>query len=254
MKTIRNNKFKCESNIANCLRNLNVADSTIKSIRSNVISNNNLIKIDEMMSFKETERSFKADVKFRGRNKFKISTYNVRTLFQAGKFHQLCSGCSEVNIDFIAIQEHRWIIEGDYELEQKWSHDRNYLFMYASADAKSRNGGVGFLIKRKHVPTIKSITKISSRIIAITIKSNPELTIICAYAPTNSSNENDKNLFYDDLTNYFINIPHHNMIFVAGDFNARLGLDRHQISPNIIGKNIYYKKSNILIKIRKEKN
>jgi len=59
---------------------------------------------------------------------------------------------------------------------------------------------------------------------------------------------NDKNLFIllmrKDLTNYIINIPHHNMIFVAGDFNARLGLDRHQISPNIIGKNIYYKKSN----------
>ena len=38
-----------------------------------------------------------------------ISTYNVRTLYQQRKTHQLFMGCFEVGIDIIGIQEHRLI-------------------------------------------------------------------------------------------------------------------------------------------------
>ncbi|CAF1276710.1 unnamed protein product [Adineta ricciae] len=37
-----------------------------------------------------------------------ISTYNVRTLKQTGKLHQLIYGCNKNNIDLVAVQEHRW--------------------------------------------------------------------------------------------------------------------------------------------------
>jgi len=104
------NVKNCESNIANNQRNLNTTDS-VKSCRNFILNC--------------------------------PSTYNVRTLFQTGKFHQLHTGCQKVGIDFLAIQEHRLIIEGEYEIEQRWSSDRNYLFVFSSAD-KKRNGGVGF--------------------------------------------------------------------------------------------------------------
>ena len=39
----------------------------------------------------------------------KIYTYNVRTLFQQGKTHQLFMGCADAGIDIIGIQEHRLI-------------------------------------------------------------------------------------------------------------------------------------------------
>jgi len=56
------------------------------------------------------------------------------------------------------------------------------------------------LINRKYASSIKSITKVSARIISINIESNPELTIVCTYAPTNTSDEDDKDLkFYKEM-------------------------------------------------------
>ena len=50
-----------------------------------------------------------------------ISTYNVRTLHQQGKAHQLFMGCSDVGIDIIGIQEHRLITKEP--TEELWSDD-----------------------------------------------------------------------------------------------------------------------------------
>ena len=38
-----------------------------------------------------------------------VSTYNVRTLFQHGKTHQLFMGCTDAGKDIAGIQEHRLI-------------------------------------------------------------------------------------------------------------------------------------------------
>ena len=64
-----------------------------------------------------------------------ISTYNVRTLYQKGKFHQLTTGCSEQNIDIVGIQEHRLIT--DKAIDQEWSTDGEWLLAYASATRAS---------------------------------------------------------------------------------------------------------------------
>src|SRR5205814_10089986 len=63
-----------------------------------------------------------------------ISSYNVRTLKQIGKFHELCSGCSEYNIDFIAIQEHRW--QTDKEYDSINSSDGKYKIFFDSSDKR----------------------------------------------------------------------------------------------------------------------
>ena len=68
-------------------------DPELESTKINVAEGDNLIKFDEMTTSKETERCLKADKKFRICKTFKVSSYNVRTLFQTGKFHQLYSGC-----------------------------------------------------------------------------------------------------------------------------------------------------------------
>ncbi|XP_072017149.1 uncharacterized protein [Amphiura filiformis] len=38
-----------------------------------------------------------------------VSTYNVRTLHQQGKTHQLFTGCSDAGVDIVGVQEHRLI-------------------------------------------------------------------------------------------------------------------------------------------------
>ena len=60
-----------------------------------------------------------------------ISTYNVRTLHQQGKTHQLFMVCSDVGIDIIGIQEHRLITKEP--TEELWSDDNNWVLVYSSA-------------------------------------------------------------------------------------------------------------------------
>ncbi|XP_038063001.1 craniofacial development protein 2-like [Patiria miniata] len=66
-----------------------------------------------------------------------ISTYNVRTLHQKGKIHQLFMGCADAGVDIIGIQEHR-LITSNYT-EEIWSDDRNWVMVYSSA-TKQRQG------------------------------------------------------------------------------------------------------------------
>ena len=84
-----------------------------------------------------------------------------------------------------------------------------------------RTRGVGMLINGKHISCIKSMQKISSRIMSVTLNGNPDMTIICAYAlrfffgitkkkeaPTDTSQIIDKNNFYEDLHNAISRLPH----------------------------------------------
>ena len=75
-----------------------------------------------------------------------ISTYNVRTLHQQGKTHQLFMGCSDVGIDIIGIQEHRLITK---EPTEELSDDKIRVLVYSSA-TEQRHWGVGLLMS-KHI-------------------------------------------------------------------------------------------------------
>ena len=71
--------------------------------------------------------------------------------------------------------------------------------------------------------------------------SNPELNIVCTYPSTESSDEEDKDQFYLDLEN---NLLSHNILIVAGDFNARVGHNSHLFSPRTIGRHTFHDVSN----------
>ena len=88
--------------------------------------------------------SFQPTKKLRVAKPLTISTYNVRTLYQKGKLHQLMTSCSEQGIDIVGIQEHRLITN----LDQEWSDDGQWLFAYASA-THERCGGVGILLRKE---------------------------------------------------------------------------------------------------------
>lgn len=91
---------------------------------------------------------------------------------------------------------------------------------------------------------IINITKVSDRIISISINSNPTITIASVYAPTEAANKETKTVFYNNLCNFASLIPQHNFLLISGDFNAHIGFDSHILSPKIIGKNTFYKETN----------
>ena len=53
---------------------------------------------------------------------------------------------------------------------------------------------------------------------------NPTTTVISCYSPTNISEEEDVTDFYRELSNFNRLLSKHNIVIIAGDFNAHLGL------------------------------
>jgi|TARA_B110001454_G_scaffold215734_1_gene237708 exonuclease III len=151
------------------------------------------------------------------------STFNVRTLNNTSKLHELVTTAKKCQIDIISIQEHRFYhpkADLDY-----LSHD-NYQLVTASATKNSINstiGGVGLLLSPRALNNLLKIEKISPRILVAEFNSSPVNTFIACYSPTNCSDEAEVDHFYSDLKSVTENIPAHNFVTVAGDFNAKLG-------------------------------
>ena len=77
-------------------------------------------------------------------------------------------------------------------------------------------------MKKKLASFIIQPTTISQRIISLTLDSNPKITVISAYAPTENVDNNEKEHFYSDLSNYLQSLPLHNLVVILGDFNAKI--------------------------------
>ena len=184
------------------------------------------------------ERRRKDNIKLK---QLSLATYNVRTLQQTGKFDQLTRQAVTLPTDIIAVQEHRMITSLDIDTIK--SDDGEFTFIFATA-TKQKVGGVGILIRKRHSSSYLTSEKVSDRIIKAYFAGNPMVTIIAAYAPTETATVDDKEDFYSDLLKAIESEPPHNVIIVLGDFNARIGDDSHKINPQIIGRNNYHDKTN----------
>ena len=152
-----------------------------------------------------------------------FSTFNVRTLNPKIRLHELTSIAKNCSVDIISIQEHR-SYHPDTDLD--YSLQDGFQLVTASATKNSVNatiGGVGLLLSPRAQNNILKIEKISSRILVAEFNSNPINTFIACYSPTNCSEESEVDLFYTELKSVVENIPAHNFVTIAGDFNAKIG-------------------------------
>ena len=120
------------------------------------------------------------------------------------------------------------------------SDNDKFLFIYATA-TKQKVGGVGLIISNKHLPSYRTLVKISDRIINVYFAGNPLVTIIEAYLPTETAAPNNKEEFYNNLLKAIESALPHNIMIVLSDFNARIGDDSDKTNLQIIGRNNYEK-------------
>ena len=59
------------------------------------------------------------------------------------------------------------------------------------------------------------------------------ITVIQAYAPTSNTEEAEVELFYEDLQDLLDLIPPKDVLFIIGDWNAKIG---SQKTPGVTGK------------------
>ena len=171
----------------------------------------------------------------------KLGTWNVRTMTpgfsddlqevnDARKTAVIDRELSRLQMDIVALQETRLPETGSVR-------ERDFtLFWQGKPSNEVREHGVGFAVRNKLLGSITPPAEGTERILSLRLQtSSGPVSLISAYAPTLASTAEAKDKFYDDLGAAIRRIPDRELLFVAGDFNARVGVD-HNSWPTCLGQ------------------
>ena len=138
-----------------------------------------------------------------------------------GKLEVVKQEMTRVNVDILGISELRWTEMGEFNL-----HD-HYIY-YCGQESLIRNGVAIMVNKRvRNGCNLKN-----DRMISVHFQGKSfDITVIQVYAPT--SNNEEAEWFYEDLQDLLQLTPQKDVLFIIGDWNAKVG---SQETPGVIGK------------------
>lgn len=162
-----------------------------------------------------------------------LASWNVQSLLREGDEELLGLSLRRYNIDVACLQEVRYSDSGSVDIHVPLQEDgedgtislKLYKLFYSGRkkDEPQGQSGVGFAVRTEfaggavHEP-------ISDRLSVLTLRGVPkDIVIVNAYAPTNKAPAAEKDAFYEALADRMANLPNNAMVFVCGDFNAKLG-------------------------------
>ena len=141
----------------------------------------------------------------------------------------------EYRLDITAIQEMRWIGEGVIE-------KKNHMVFY-SCHNKEHIFGTGFIVNKRRKHLIMDFQSKSHRLCRLRIRGKFfNYSLICAHAPTEEKNDEDKDSFYDELDEVYNECPRGDYKIILGDMNAKIGKE-NEYKP-CIGKYSLHENSN----------
>lgn len=180
----------------------------------------------------EGAKNLRKRLGYHRRQQMQIASLNVRTLLSDQKLVELEEELKTIKWDIVGLSEVR------RKREEQITLKSGHIFHYIGQTDASE-GGVGFIIHKKHTHRIIEIKSLSTRVIYLTLKLNTRysIKIIQAYAPTSTSEEEEIDTFYDNLNEALKECPAHYTLLI-GDFNAKLGR-RQDESENPLGNHGY---------------
>ena len=133
---------------------------------------------------------------------------------------------ARVNIDILRISELKWTGMGEF------NSDDHYIY-YCGQESLRRNG-VAIVVNKRVRNAVLGCNLKNDRMISVHFQGKPfNITVMQAYAPTSNAEEAEVERFYEDLQDLLELTPKKDVLFIIGDWNAKVG---SQETPGVTGK------------------
>ena len=132
----------------------------------------------------------------------------------------------EMNINILGISELKWMGMGES------NSDDHYIY-YCGQESLKRNEDT-LIIKKRVKNAVLGCNLKNDRMISVHFQGKPfNITVIQVCAPTSNAEEGEVECFYEDLQNLLELTPKKDVLFIIGDWNAKVG---SQEIPEVTGK------------------
>ena len=128
-----------------------------------------------------------------------------------------------MNIDILGISELKWTGMGEFN-----SHDH---YIYYCRQESLRRNGVAIIVNKRVRNAVLGCNLKNDRMISVHFQG--KITVIQVYAPTSNAEEAEVERFYEDLQDLLELTPQKDVLFIIGDWNAKVG---SQETPGVTGK------------------
>ena len=163
------------------------------------------------------------------RKDLRLATWNVRTLHITGGLRMTINELRKYKIAIAAIQETRWT-----KLTPRAFVSSKYN-IYTSSQTNKHEFGTAFFVDSEFNHLVTNFTAINERLCVLRLKGRFfNYSLINIHAPTNDSEEEAKDEFYEQLERAYSACPKNDVKLVMGDANAKVG--RETVYQPTIGR------------------
>ena len=143
-----------------------------------------------------------------------------------GKLEVVKQEMARVNVDILRISELKWTGMGEF------NSDDHYIY-YCGQESLRRNG-VAMIVNKRVQNAVLGCNLKNNRMISVRFKGKSfNIMVIQAYASTSNAEEAEVEQFYEVLQDLLELTPKKDVLFIIGDWNAKVG---SQETPGVTGK------------------
>ena len=143
-----------------------------------------------------------------------------------GKLEVVKQEMARVNVDILGISELKWTGMGEF------NSDDHYIY-YCRHESLRRNG-VAIMVNKRVRNAVLECSLKNDRMISARLQGKPfNITVIQVYAPNRNAEEAEVERFYEDQQDLLELTPKKNVLYIIGDWNAKVG---SQETPGVTGK------------------
>ena len=143
-----------------------------------------------------------------------------------GKLEVVKQEMARVNVNVLGISKLKWTGMGEF------NSDDHYI--YSCGQESLRRNGVAIMVNKRLWNAVLRCNLKNDRIIFVHFQGKPfNTTVIQVCALTNNPEEAEVEWFYEDLQDLIELTPKKDVLFIIGDWNAKVG---SQETPGVTGK------------------